>query len=207
MESSVAEKRVSRIREVLVSLGSKDADAHLRAILEINPTASKPYHNAQHCITVAIRSFEGARWFGFAAIDQLAITLAGLYHDYNHTSPDDNISRPLAVEGARKHISKIEGERRKNFVSDITEMISEARQGKRRQAPEKYGSRFVYDADHMQILEPDFEDFLLGLNSETGRNVNLEAYTADLRKRKLFTRWAKEYALVRILDPERFIHG
>jgi len=204
MTTQIASERVERILSVLQELGSSDPKAHLNAITVINPTADKPYHNAQHCITVALYANEGAKWFGFATLDNLAIVLAALYHDYNHTSPDDNISRPFAITGAQEHVSTIEGERRPNFIADITTMIDEARTAKRRKAPEYYPSRFVYDADHMQVLEEDFGPFLEGLNKETGRSTTLEAYIADLRKRKLFTRWGKEYALVRILEPERF---
>jgi len=202
---TISIERTARLTELLVESGSKDAQGHIDAIVDINPTSTKPYHNSQHCITVALRANEGAKWFGFSEIDILAITLAGLYHDYNHTSPDDNISRPLAVEGARLHISRIEGDRRESFVEDILKMIEEARVSKRRKSPEYFPSRFVYDADHMQVLEPDFSDFLDGLNKETGRALTAESYIADLSKRKLFTRWGKEYALVRILEPGRFI--
>jgi len=204
MDTTIAEARTKRILEKLTELGSNDPQAHIDAISVTNPTADKPYHNSQHCITVALRVSEGARWFGFAQVDALAMTLAGLYHDYNHTSPDDNISRPLAIEGAREHIDRIEGQRRNLFVEDIAKMIDEARVAKRRKAPEYYGSRFVYDADHMQVLEPDFDEFLEGLGKETGRSLTREGYITDLRKRKLFTRWGKEYALVRVLEPERF---
>jgi hypothetical protein len=204
MDQAVNASRISRLIETLTRLKSADPQAHLTAITETNPTANKPYHNAQHGITVALYASEGAEWFGFATIDKLAITLAALYHDYNHTSPDDNISRPLAIVGAQEHITRIEGERRTDFIRDIGTMIEESRYAKRRKAPEYYPSRFVYDADHMQVLEPDFDEFLIGLGEETGRKLQRDAYIADLRKRKLFTRWGKEYALVRVLQPDRF---
>jgi predicted metal-dependent HD superfamily phosphohydrolase len=204
MSEGIDRDRLNRLEALLHRLGSADPAAHIKAITVTNPTASKPYHNDQHCITVALRAAEGAADFGFVQSDQLAITLAGLYHDYNHTSPDDNISRPLAVEGGLMHTGLIEKERHPGFTLSVGEMIFEARHAKRRKSPNRYGSRFVYDADHMQILEPDFDKFLDGLNQETGRKLTRESYLADLRKRKLFTRWSKEYTLVRILDPARF---
>jgi len=196
---------------ILEELGSLDPAEHIRTITEVNPTADNPYYNAQHCLTVAIRVYEGAfKWFGVDRTTGLAAVLAGLYHDYNHTSPDDNISRPLAILGATEHIKRIESASFprgvmgsisfESFLEEIVEMIEDARQAKRRKAPENYISRFVYDAEHMQILEPDASVFLEGLSKETGRKVTIDSYIEELKKKKLFTKWSKEYALAGILN-------
>lgn len=204
MNTLIASQRTDKVLAILEALGSENPVAHLEAISVINPTADKPYHNAQHCITVALYASEGSQWLGYTDHYKLEIVLAALYHDYNHVSPDDNISRPLAVAGAREHVARIERNKDVVFVDNICHFIEEARYAKRRKVPERYQSRIVYDSDHMQILEPDFELFLEGLNKETGRSVSLENYVIDLRKRRLFTRWGKEYALVKVLKPERF---
>lgn len=84
MDSMVKSKRYISVVAILEKLGLDPNHAHV--LMTSNPLLHAPYHNTEHCFTVAINSYKAAKYYNLSMKQTTALFLAALYHDYDHAA-------------------------------------------------------------------------------------------------------------------------
>ncbi len=155
-----------------------------------------PYHNLEHCYTIAIRSVEGAIVNSASTIDQRRIFLSALFHDFNHSAGKltDNQNISLAVEGLQQFFNieldnhsdkELFGE---NALSEM-EKIIQVTEYPFIHEPKTLLEKIIRDSDLMQYLEVDYEKFMNGLGEELNLNITKEQTKDFILSQKTYTDW------------------
>lgn len=149
--------RMSHILRIFKSLDLPEK--YLTAFLD-NPSKDLPYHGNQHQIVVASLAYRGANIHLLDKFSRKAVFLAGLFHDYEYSlekTEDANIER-----AARFALTLLNAEGR--LAIAVADIIRETRFP--HSNPTSLISALVQDADSLMITQPDFSDFIKGLELE-----------------------------------------
>lgn len=172
--------RMSHIRRIFESL--ELPEKYLTAFLE-NPSKDLPYHGNQHQIVVASLAYRGANIHLLDKLSRKAVFLAGLFHDYDYSlekTEDENIET-----AARFALTLLNAEGRLSLM--VASIIRESRFP--HSAPTSLISALVQDADSLMITQPDFSEFIKGLELENPARVIDPFFPGQ---DSLNTTWAKQ---------------
>lgn len=186
MNSKVKTERYTKIVEILAILDL--ASDHVNILSHHNPSRNAPYHNTEHCFTVAINSYKVAQYYALSLEDTQALFLAALYHDFDHSADStvsDIVNIERAINGLEKWLRKFKEENLLSFASSILEGTVYPHHlfvGER-----NFLQQIICDADSMQWLEEDAEQFMVGLSAEKGCLVDLVSTRKFLSQHIFFT--------------------
>lgn len=114
-----------------------------------------PYHNIQHLFTVAIRSFDGSKYYNLEKDHTQAIVLAALCHDADYIVGESESVNLVAAKEVLRQISPEHLFEKAQRYIDATEFPHNK--------AECLASSIIQDADMMQGFEKDAYKFLNGL--------------------------------------------
>jgi HD superfamily phosphodiesterase len=149
---------------------------YIQDLILNNQGKFNPYHNTNHCITVAKASKELGELEGLPNEDIRTLIITALYHDIHHKgshSKEDSENITLALE----HVRKVLLPEDKDRIQEIEELIK---------STEYLGDRFKYpsdelslpqkilrDADLTSVVEDDwFQMVFHGLAEESGSEID-----------------------------------
>lgn len=166
--------------------------AHLD-IIGLNPAHINPYHNNEHLYTVALNCLEAAKYYNLSRQDERLLLLAGLYHDYAHSGGkhSDTINVSKSISYALHHceeLEKLSDEETDKLANIIHATIQPSTL---HNADLNLLQKIIMDADMMQWLEPDADDFLVGLSVEMGREITWHSTKEFLENYVAKTDWGK----------------
>lgn len=147
---------------LLHNLAPNEASRIIAAV-DMNPSASMPYHGTPHLYVVALGAHELALMENLPEDEVRNVVLAALFHDFNHQySTDDSVNIKCAVEAVREHLSAFDVERIECLVSS-TRFPYVA-------VPQDISEGIMRDADiiYSTLLVPDAQRFRNGLYEERG---------------------------------------
>lgn len=189
-------KRVVAMYAVFKELGL-DANMVSQAYI-VNNSNDHPYHNFQHLLTVALRAFEGGKFYNLPVEELQALVIAGLTHDAMYVigeSEDVNIKAAtnfsvlLCEENSINH----------NTIELVKSLIQATEFPHNK--VESVQEQIIQDADLMQSLEEDCEKFLNGLcvekddpNIADPRFPGIDGFNTDWAKNLYSEKFSKEYA-------------
>lgn len=190
-------KRKEKVKIILNHLGlTYDYISYLE---KHNKGMNNPYHNLEHCYTIAIRSIEGAIVHSLPTIEQRKIFIAALFHDFNHTAgkltDDKNIE--LAIKGLSSFFNNHLKEHAdssllgKNALNDMSEIIK-VTQYPFIHTPKTLSEKIIRDADLMQYFEIDYQKFIDGLGEELNLSITKEQTKDFILKQETHTEWGKQ---------------
>lgn len=141
-----------------------------------------PYHNLEHCLGVAERCNDAARYYGLRDDQHRALVVAGLYHDAGHLGhPDDdqNIQAALNVWAARPHLDRA-------LETEVARLIRATRYP--HTGSDRLDEQIIVDADLLAtVVEP-------GALRRLEAEAEAVGLTPDWAVSRLRTGWAKTVA-------------
>lgn len=185
MSSQAEQERILKVREILKEL-SLDENI-VEQLKELNTRSNHhPYHNLQHLLTVAIRSYEGAQYYNLDSNMKKSIVLAALAHDADYTIGACESVNLSAAKTVLQQLCSEELYIQSARYIDATEFPhNEAT---------CLASAIIQDADLMQAFEEDAERFFDGLCVE--KNDPNAADPTFPGVNGFNTEWAKEKYLL-----------
>ena len=195
-EAPLDVERRSRVARGLVAVGRTPVAIGrlLNAVTaaDWNPSADKPYHGAQHLLTVAGRAYEGGRAHGFTAGGCWQLLLAGLFHDVGYREVDDDWDNiEVAVAALRRAHSEELLKPGTAADVDAAQLLIESTCYPYRRPSQSLAESILRDADLMQSLEKDAPRWMAGLAAETGQPVTPASTRAFIERTGLHTEWAR----------------
>ena len=186
--------RKEKIQAILNKLNLKYD--YLKYLDDYNKGKDNPYHNNEHCFTVAINCFEGAIFHNLSENDTRNTVIAALFHDFNHSAGihTDDINVQIAIEGTKDFLTNIPKDKEyfnENNIKDICNIIS-VTQYPFIKTPHTLQEKIIRDSDLMQYLEPDGEEFLNGLAKELNLNLNWEQTFNFIDSQTKHTEWGEQ---------------
>jgi hypothetical protein len=166
-------------------------------VLTNNTAANAPYHNNQHLLTVANNVYDCGYHYGQDQHTLKLLFLAGLFHDFNHSvnKYKDQINVTLSVNGfieslpyLNLQLSRIDIERICQLILATEYPHPSVSNVHELDATNKYMLR---DADIIQTLAPDGNNFTEGLFIETGLRLSEEEKIKFI-KSSIKTEWARK---------------
>jgi len=145
-----------------------------------NPSLRLPYHGWDHLLSVSYWAGKGGEYHGLSQHIIQSLMIAGLFHDTDYI--------PGATE-ERNIQASVDFMRKSTLVDDekLVEMLIRATYFPH-EKPLTLPSAIIQDADLLQRLELDYDEFRQGLNQEKGgRGVDPEFPPIEM----LNTEWAK----------------
>lgn len=190
---------LSRKEKVKTILDNLDLQYDYINYLEKNNLGKdNPYHNLEHCYTIAIRSVEGAIVNSASTIEQRRIFLAALFHDFNHSAGKlkDNENILLATNGLKKLFNdELKDHSDKDLLGENAlyemEKIIKVTEYPFIHEPNTLLEKIIRDADLMQYLEIDYEVFMKGLGEELNLNITKEQTKNFILSQKTYTTWGE----------------
>lgn len=154
MSSQAEQERILKVQEILNDLSLDEKI--IERLIELNYRSNYiPYHNIQHLLTVAIRSYEGAQYYDLDSNMKKSIVLAALAHDADYTIGACESVNLSAAKTVLQQLCSEELYTQSARYIDATEFPhSEAI---------CLASAIIQDADLMQAFEEDAEKFFDGL--------------------------------------------
>lgn len=198
---SKSQADIKRIQEAtLISQKLGLSLIHITNVISNNPARNLPYHNSQHCLTVAIRAYQGAIHHHLSLKKQKLLFLAGLYHDWDHTG--EKVDDCINIERSLKYVKHILNQKDTTLsvkeIQDIIRLIDAT--GFPHRKANLLDEKIIQDADFLQYIEPDSKRFIQGLGTEFSYPVTVESTKVFLRSVHLNTSWA-----VQLLKKHRWL--
>ena len=133
-----------------------------------NPSNDLPYHNWYHALCMVEKCLEGAIYHNLPYRSMRHLTLAALFHDYDHTGGKEadstNISR--AIWGWRKY-DALSNCSLANIDAMEVEHIIKITEYPYTSDPISIEQKIIRDADLMQCLRPTWHEMIIdGLRKE-----------------------------------------
>lgn len=150
---------VLRLLESLIPQSAHE----VMSVIDSNPSAHLPYHGTPHLYVVTLGAYELAFMEGLSHDATRQVTLAALFHDFDHQlSTDDAVNIKCAVEAVREHLVGDDVERIVALVQSTSFPYA--------QAPQDTAEGIMRDADilYSTLLVPDAQRFRTGLFEERG---------------------------------------
>lgn len=193
----VEQARYNKALQVAEQLDLTDL---LTYVLKTNPSASGPYHNNQHLLTVANNTYDAGLHYNLSTGELTELYVAALFHDYNHSLGvhDDAVNIPLAIEGFMVYCQTQTNNFTMEQKLEVLKLIMATNY------PHMFNTtnlkkQIIMDSDILQTLEPDSINFINGLYEETGLVVTPLSNIAFITS-NIITQWA-EKKLANYLTP------
>lgn len=183
-------RRLNAVRAILHENG-----VPLDSLSDVRRTnIGQPYHNEQHLFIVTLAAAAGANYYNLTAREKRVLTLAALYHDYNHTGKagvPDAVNIELALEGVENFINSAGYSSITHKDAEAVKHLIRATIHPNRERPANLSEAIIRDADMMEWFEPDAEELLSGLNEELRPDspYTMQTTEAFLRKHSFLTQW------------------
>jgi len=153
----------------------------LRELWQQNPASRHPYHGQHHLQTVALLTVDASRfYYHLPEPTQKALFVAGLFHDYGYQLSDDETTN---IRRAKNTILGYLPQSEIAAVSDLIEATFYPHK-----TPKHHPAAIIQDADSLQLITPDYDRFLKGLQAEGHVEVNPKFPGEN----HLTTTWAKD---------------
>lgn len=190
MQTPEDTRRYRSVMSALIDLGYPPEIAEI--VSASNPSDTLPYHGTQHMYTVALKCAEGADYHKLSRKDKTELFFAGLFHDFNYQSAEDDSENIRAAVIGWLQL----GEPLSVFHEIDTQAVAELIRATKFPHSEARNIRekIIQDADLLQHTEPDAERFIEGLSKETGRAVTVESTQEWLSTQHFNTEWGKALA-------------
>lgn len=153
-----------------------------------NPSNLLPYHNANHCFTVAVNTIDAAQYYRLTDIDQLELIIASIFHDWGHSGTSNeayNIQQ--AVNGYTDSV----GVYKATSLNHLN-IIRLIRATEYPHLPVvTLAEQIIQDADLLQYAHTDYKKWVEAHNEETGLNKTLSETAVWLQTQRMNTDWGR----------------
>lgn len=156
-----------------------------------NNPSQHPYHNSQHCYTVAINSIVASEYYKLSDKDTLELVIASIFHDWGHSggafSESENIETAVIAYSSTSAMFQA--------YLDHQSIIRLIRATQYPHIPMfEIKEQIIQDADLLQYMHDDALNWIEAYNKETGKAYSTSDVARFLSEEKFNTKWGQEKA-------------
>lgn len=156
-----------------------------------NNPSQHPYHNSQHCYTVAINAILAADHYRLSEKDTVELIIASIFHDWGH-------SGGTLTEAENIDVAVISYTSASAMFKTYLDHQSIIRLIRATQYPHipvfELKEQIMQDADLLQHMHDDALKWIESFNNETGGNHSALEVAEFLNKQNFNTKWGKKKA-------------
>lgn len=185
----VMRNRATVLREYLKTFDLPEDYVEYITNPDNNPSNLLPYHNANHCFTVAVNTINAAEYYRLTSIDQVELIIASTFHDWGHSGTNNetyNIQQAVNSYTDSVGIYKATSLNHLNIIRLI-------RATEYPHLPVvTLSEQIIQDADILQYAHTDYKKWVKAYNEETGQDKSLKDTAVWLSTQKMNTTWGQQ---------------